>query len=158
MRLARLWIKICAPPERCYALARDLELRRRCDAEAHAIIAARAARGRFNQWEDATWRSANFAVWRSLQPEVFYEEPPISFSEQLPRGLPFSFFHNHSFSDEDGGTLMVHLFKYEFPDGYFPSREFIGMYTDHLLCRRSTTIKRIAEGDDWTSKFTDDDE
>jgi len=60
--------------------------------------------------------------------------------------------HEHYFKPCDNGTIMIDLFHYDIPYGFFGKlfdRFYLFRYINRLLHLRNKTIKEYAESDKW---------
>lgn len=138
-----------APPERCFDLARSVDLH----AEGAAGIAGRATAGRTSGLSEmgdrTTWTARFFGLRFALTTEITGFDRPHGFGDTQCAG-PFAHFgHVYEFQvRDDGQTVMTDTFSYQSPFGP------LGAFFDRVLLRgrmravmdaRALTIKRAAE-------------
>jgi len=162
---AESMIRLCSKtmiltlPERCFDLARSIEVH---SAGASLIdgkaIAGRTA-GLSNQGDQTTWSARFFGIRFSLTTEITDFDPPYGFSDILRAGLFTQFGHVYKFETRGlGQTMMTDEFSFESPLGV------LGALFDSTVLRsrmqrtmnfRANTIKRIAESEEWREYLRD---
>ena len=144
---------IAAPPERCFDLARSVDLHQ---ASSH-LIGGRAVAGRVRglaQLGDWTMWSARFFGLRfSLSTEITLFERPTRLEDTLRSGLFAHFGHRYTFTPLSASrTLMTDDFFFQSPLG------IIGAAFDWLILRpqmraaarsRALFIQSVAASGEW---------
>ncbi len=149
----RTEILIFAPQQRCFDLARSVEM--------HVLgaksIKGKAVAGRtagLSEWHDQTTWSARFLGMRfALTTEITEFDAPHHFADVLYRGLLAHFGHQYTFQPIGAAqTLMTDEFSFESPLGV------LGRLLDQVILRprmqaaadaRILTLKRVAESEQW---------
>jgi ligand-binding SRPBCC domain-containing protein len=140
---------IAAPPERCFDLARDLDLHAASMARSRERAIGGVTTGPMELGDTVTWQARHLGVTRTLTSRMIELDPPRRFADEQVRG-PFAWFrHVHEFHAVPGGTLMTDAFTYEVPYGRLGrlgDRLVLARYMRRLLTSRSAYLKRVAEG------------
>lgn len=145
--------EVLAPRERCFDLARSVDLH----AASSRIIAGKAVAHRVSGLSElgdkTTWSARFFGARFRLTTEITHFDRPHSFSDVLSAGLFRHFGHVYTFkSCGDERTLMIDDFRFESPFGV------LGAIFDALVLRRKMRavalsraqfIKQIAESEAW---------
>ena len=149
----RIETEVLAPCERCFDLARSVDLH---VASSH-LIAGKAVAHRLSGLSEpgdmTTWSARFFGVRFRLTTAITHFDRPHSFSDVLCAGLFRHFAHVYTFEARgDNRTVMTDNFSFESPFG------LLGAAFDALILRRrmllvassrALCIKRVAESDAW---------
>jgi len=144
---------ICAPPARCFDLARSVDLH----AAGASSIQGKAAAGRtagLSVLEDeTTWSARFFGLRFSLTTRIAEFDRPHGFSDVQCAGLFRHFGHVYTFRpDGPARTLMTDEFSFQSPFG------LVGAAFDAFVLRRqmqrvmesrARCVKRAAESEEW---------
>jgi len=143
---------INATIERCFDLARSIDLHiistRQTDEQA---IAGRTT-GLIELGETVTWRAKHLGVWQTLTSKITEFDYPNSFTDEMVKGAFKSFRHEHLFFAINGQTVMKDIFIFETPYGWLGrlvNYLFLGAYMERLLVKRNQVIKEAAETADF---------
>ena len=143
---------INATIERCFDLARSIDLHiistRQTDEQA---IAGRTT-GLIELGETVTWRAKHLGVWQTLTSKITEFDYPNSFTDEMVKGAFKSFRHEHLFLAINGQTVMKDIFIFETPYGWLGrlvNYLFLGAYMERLLVKRNQVIKEAAETADF---------
>lgn len=152
MTLIELVTRIAAPPERCFDLARSIELHMRSTAHTgERAIAGRTA-GLVELGDEITWHARHLGVWQSLTGRITAYDRPRYFQDTMLRGTFQSLRHDHFFEPEAGGTLMRDVLELSAPLGplgWLAERLFLTAYMRRFLEARNRVIKEVAESEEW---------
>ena len=143
-----LQTRIRADIERCFDLARDLDLHRTSFSHTGERIVAGRASGRIELGETVTWRARHFGFALEHTSEITALERPTYFRDEMTRGLFRHFRHDHHFESVAGGTRMIDVLDYAAPFGIvgrLAGRVFLTRYLRRLLGERNEAIRRAAE-------------
>jgi ligand-binding SRPBCC domain-containing protein len=146
---------IDAPIERCFHLARSIEVHLLGNIHFHESAVAIGGRitGVIGLGERVTWRAKHFWVWHELTSEITSLQGPNYFQDVMVRGIFRSMTHDHYFRQlSNGQTEMRDVFVFAAPlpvIGRIAEVVFLGAYMRKLLRERSTVIRRVAESDEW---------
>ncbi len=146
-------VHIHAPAERCFDLARSVDLH----VDSAAEIAARAVGGRMHGLSgagDATIWSARFCGVRfEMTTRLEDFSRPTRFGDRLTRGLPRRFEHVYRFEPTpEGGCAVSDELTFEAPFpllGRWLERLYFARRMRQLVRQRLEHIKGIAENGDW---------
>lgn len=144
---------IAASPERCFDLARSIDLHQRSlDASAERAVAGVTA-GLIGLGDSVTWEATHFGVRQRLTSRITAFERPTFFRDSMVAGAFRRFDHDHWFDAEPtGGTRVRDLFDFDAPVGWLghlANAAFLTRYMRRLLRARNLVIKRVAESDEW---------
>ncbi len=159
MPVIRYETAVRAPPERCFDLARSVDLH----VDSSAEIAARAVGGRragLSGPGDATVWSARFGGLRfSMHTRIEGYARPDHFGDVMTRGLLRRFAHGYRFEPlPDGGCLMSDELDVAAPGplvGRLAERLYLVGRMQHLVRHRLDHIRAVAEGDRWRDYLDD---
>jgi hypothetical protein len=150
-------IVIAAPVERCFDLARSVEVH--LFGNVHwgesAVATAGVTSGILDLRQRVTWRAKHFGVWFELLSEITSLYRPFYFQDRMLRG-PFRFTeHDHFFRIlSSDSTEMKDAFRFVAPLpilGRMAETAVLRQYMQGLLHERNIAIKQIAESGDWRS-------
>ena len=144
---------ILAPPERCFDLARSVDLHAASASVIHGKATAGRTEGLSDLGDRTTWSARFFGMRFSLTTEITAFERPRGFSDVLYSGLFRHFGHVYTFAPVNvGQTVMTDEFSFQSPFG------FVGAVLDTLILRRrmeavmegrARYVKRVAESQEW---------
>jgi ligand-binding SRPBCC domain-containing protein len=149
MPLIHLETFVAAPIERVFDLSRDIDLHKQ--STSMRIIDAIGGRtaGLIGKDETVTWRARHFGVvWKHTSVISGYDRPWF-FRDEMVRGVFARLEHDHLFSEQDGGTLMIDHFFFAVrfgPLGRLIEGTVLRRYMTALLEARAEDIRRAAEG------------
>jgi len=140
--------RINAPIEKCFDLARSIDLH--IESTKHTGERAIAGRtsGLIELGESVTWRAKHFGIWQNLTSKITEFERPNYFVDEMVSGAFKSFRHEHIFLSVNGQTVMKDIFAFESPCGWLGEVAnflFLGRYMQKLLMTRNEVIKQAAE-------------
>ena len=153
MARIELSTRIAAPRERCFDLARSVELHTRSTAATGERAIAGRTSGLLALGDEVTWRARHFGVWRTLTSRITAYERPAYFRDAMVRGTFTRFEHDHYFVEGDPGvTIMRDIVDYVAPlgrIGQLAERLALTRYLRRFLEVRNREIKAVAESDAW---------
>src|SRR2546427_8954976 len=118
MARIELTIHIAAPCERCFDLARSVELHARSASRTGERAVAGRTRGLLELNDEITWQARHFLVRQTLTSRITALQRPSHFRDSMVRGAFSRFDHDHYFTDDHtGGTVMRDIFDYAAPLG-----------------------------------------
>ena len=139
---------IIANIERCFNLARSIDLHVDSMAKTKETAIAGRVSGLIEFGETVTWRAKHFGVWHTLTSKITGFDFPYSFTDEMVTGAFKSFKHQHLFFSQNDGTLMIDIFEFESPFGIFGNLAnvlFLKNYLRKFLQNRNRLIKENAE-------------
>jgi len=139
---------INAPIERCFDLARSIDLHMESTKQTGEKAIAGRISGLIELGETVTWRAKHFAIWQTLTSKITEFEYPNHFTDEMVKGAFKSIRHEHLFYAINNQTVMKDIFIFESPFGWlgtFVNFLFLGRYMENLLKKRNRVIKEAAE-------------
>lgn len=152
MPLIELSIAINAPIERCFDLARSIDLHQLSTQHTNEQAIDGVTEGLINLGETVTWRAKHFGIYQQLTTLITAYDRPHRFVDEMVKGAFQSFCHVHTFQNFEGKTVMRDEFHYVSPFGIigkFVDIIVLKDYMKKLLILRNETIKEVAESDQW---------
>lgn len=154
MARIELSTRVHAPPERCFDLARSVDLHTHSTAATGERAVEGVIHGLLGPGQQVTWRARHFGVWQTLTSRITAYDRPHHFRDSMVRGAFRRFDHDHYFERAtDGGTVMRDIFDYEAPLGplgRLVERLLLTRYLRRFLEERNRQVKAVAESEDWT--------
>ena len=150
MTIIELTTHIDAPIERCFNLARSIDLHLESMSQTGEKAIDGRTGGLIERGETVTWRAKHFGIWQTLTSEIIEFDFPNSFSDEMTEGAFKSMRHEHLFFAVNDQTVMKDIFVFELPYGIFGefvNFVFLGRYMTKLLRKRNKVIKEAAESD-----------
>jgi ligand-binding SRPBCC domain-containing protein len=145
--------RITAPLDRCFDLARSIDLHVLSTGGTGERAIAGKTSGLIEMGETVTWRGRHFGVLLTHTSKIIAYDRPRYFKDCMIEGAFKRFEHEHKFSSEpDGSTLMIDLMEFEAPLrvlGVATERLVLRSYLQRFLKARNSYIKHVAEADEW---------
>lgn len=145
MPVIELATHINAPIEKCFDLARNIDVHVASTRHTGETAIAGRTSGLIELGEWVTWRAKHFGVWQTLTSKITELEYPSFFTDEMVQGAFKNFRHEHYFFAIKDETLMKDIFRYESPYGTIFDLVFLQNYMRRLLEKRNLVIKEIAE-------------
>ena len=139
---------INAPIERCFDLARSIDLHLESTKQTGEMAIGGRTSGLIELGETVTWRAKHFGVWQNLTSKITEFDFPNSFTDEMVSGAFKSFRHEHLFYAVNDQTVMKDIFMFESPGGWLGKGAnflFLSWYMERLLVERNRVIKLTAE-------------
>lgn len=149
------WASIRAPIERCFDLARSVEvhLSGNIHCGEQAIAGGGVTSGLVDLGQTVTWRAKHFGVWHQLTSRITQFDRPMFFQDAMVAGIFRLMRHDHIFRAlEPDQTGMKDVFRFAAPIpilGRAAEIAFLRRYMRNLLRERNAVLKRIAESTEW---------
>lgn len=144
--------EINAPIERCFDLARSIELHQLSTGKTQEKAIAGRTSGLIGLNETVTWRAKHFGVWQELTSQITAFHHPTTFTDEMVKGIFKQIHHTHRFTTDNGKTIMIDEFDFKSPMGFLGKIVeiiFLKNYLKNLLTQRNLLIKVCAEGNEW---------
>jgi ligand-binding SRPBCC domain-containing protein len=141
-------IAIRAPIERCFDLARNVDVHVQSTAGTNERAVGGVTHGLMELGQEVTWEATHFGVRQRLTSRITAYDRPQSFRDSQVRGAFQRFDHDHLFSCMDGLTTMTDVFDFTSPLGWLglaADRLFLQRHMRMFLTERQHVIKSIAE-------------
>ncbi|MES2829474.1 MAG: hypothetical protein V4687_15040 [Bacteroidota bacterium] len=148
MPTIRLETSIEAPREKVFDLARSIDTHVASTAQTNEKAVAGKTSGLIELGEWVTWEAKHFGIVQRLTSKVTEMAKPKYFVDEMVSGAFKSFKHEHTFEENDAGTIMIDIFSYISPYGIFgqiADKLFLKRYMTNLLALRNQIIKAQAE-------------
>lgn len=139
---------INAAVERCFDLARDIDVHVESMAASRERAVAGVTSGLIGLGEEVTWEARHFGIRWRVTSRITEFDRPRRFVDEMQRGPFASFRHDHCFDSQGGTTTMVDVVDYRLPLGALGAiadTAVIGRYLRRLLETRNGYIKKLAE-------------
>lgn len=150
---------IRAPIERCFGLARSVEVHLAGNvhsgesAVAVAGTGAGITSGLVGMAQRVTWRAKHFGVWHNLTSEITAMDRPVYFQDTMIQGIFRFMKHDHFFRPLScDQTVMKDVFCFAAPIpllGRLAEMAVLRRYMHALLRERNAVLKEIAESSEW---------
>jgi len=124
---------INASQQRCFDLARSIDLHLQSTVSTGERVVEGKTSGLVELGDEITWEATHFGIRQRLSVRIIELNPYTSFTDCMVKGAFKSMNHRHSFEFSDGKTSMKDHFCYETPFGIF------GTLFDFLLLKRHMT-------------------
>ena len=144
---------ISAPRERCFDLARSIDLHLVSTDGTNERAVAGVTSGLISLGQEVTWTGRHLGMRVSHASRITEYERPLHFQDAMVRGKFRTFRHDHFFDDlQPGRTRMRDVMEFAAPFG--PIGRVVEIlllkrHMLHLLLRRNECIRRTAEGTEW---------
>ncbi|MGZ3755112.1 MAG: SRPBCC family protein [Mucilaginibacter sp.] len=148
MTQIELTTHINAPIERCFDLARSIDLHIESTKQTGEQAIAGRTTGLIQLGESVTWRARHFGIWQTLTSKITELDYPNHFTDEMVSGAFKSFRHEHYFYAIHNQTVMKDIFCFESPAGWLGELFnflVLGRYMQRLLEKRNQVIKDAAE-------------
>lgn len=137
-----------APIERCFDLARDVEVHTQTTAKTKEKAVGGITSGLLNKGNHVTWEATHFGVKQRLTAQIIEMHPPYTFTDVLVKGVFHSFTHTHTFTKSGTGTIMTDVVEYKAPLGIIgqvADALFLEKYMKNFIASRASELKNLAE-------------
>jgi ligand-binding SRPBCC domain-containing protein len=149
MPVIRIETLIAAPPQRCFDLARDVEVHMSSTSRSGERAIAGVTSGLLGHGDTVTWEATHFGIRQRLTSRMTLFQPPFVFEDEQVSGAFSSFTHRHEFHPEGAATVMVDVFRYKSPLGVLgmlADKLFLEAYMRRFLRERAAFLRNVAEG------------
>jgi ligand-binding SRPBCC domain-containing protein len=143
---------INAPINRCFDLARSIDLHKLSTAGTNEEAIAGVTTGLIGKGQTVTWRATHFGITQTLTSKITELTYPDFFRDEMLQG-PFKMIkHDHIFIESADATIMKDIFLFESPAGILGklfNKVILERYLINLLKKRNNMIREVAETDRW---------
>ena len=139
---------VAAPPERCFDLARDVDVHMAGSAAFHERAIAGVMHGKMRMGDEVTWEAKHLGRRWRLTSRITAFEPPHRFVDDMQRGPFARWHHEHRFQPTPAGTLMIDDAEFASPYGWLGrlvDRVLLTWYMRRLLLAHDRFIRDVAE-------------
>lgn len=140
--------QVDAPLERVFAASLSIDDHLGSMAAFGETAVAGVTSGQIGLGETVTWRARHLGLTWRMTSTVSELEPPDRFVDEQVRGPFRSFRHEHLFSRNGSGTIMVDLVVFRAPLGplgVVAERLVLRHYLHRILTARNVHLKRTLE-------------
>jgi len=152
MPIIRLVTEINAPLERCFNLARSVDLHKLSTGGTREEAVAGITSGLIGMGEEVTWEATHFWIRQRLSSRITAYQYPVSFRDEMIEGTFKKIKHDHRFEEVNGRVYMNDRFEFKSPMGLLGELVNVLLLTPYLrrlLEKRNKMIKATAEGEQW---------
>jgi len=152
MHKIELTTQINAPIERCFLLSLSVDVHCQSTKGTNEKAIAGVTSGLMKLNDTVTWRAKHFGIYQNLTSKITQYEYPNCFVDEMMKGAFKRMYHQHLFQQNGEGTIMKDVFEFEAPFGILGkvfSKLVLVNYMRHFLEIRNSTIKKVAEGEEW---------
>ena len=139
---------INAPIERCFDLARSIDLHVQSMQSSGEQAIAGNKDGLIGLHESVTWRAEHFGIPFEMTNKITKMEYPTCFVDEMVKGPFKKLHHQHQFKIIDAQTEMTDVFEFQAPFGLLGrliEKIFLKNYLLKLIEKRNKVIKFQAE-------------
>jgi ligand-binding SRPBCC domain-containing protein len=146
---------IQAPIQRCFDLARSVEVRLKGNVHfgEQVLAAGGVTSGLLGLGEQVTWRARHFRVRQRLTSQITAFESPHYFQDTMLQGAFHSMQHDHYFRSISAEEMeMKDVFRFAAPVpvlGRVVEWLVLKRYMRKLLDERNAVVKQVAESGEW---------
>ncbi|HEY9137594.1 MAG TPA: SRPBCC family protein [Terriglobus sp.] len=146
---------IAAPIERCFDLARSIELHLLGTQATGEQAIGGVTSGLIGEGQSVRWRAKHFGIWQQLESRITAYDRPAFFQDTMVKGAFRFMQHDHIFQRVDADhTLMEDRFVFAAPVPFFgrlAEELVLKRYMKRFLQQRNAILKQAAESDQWKS-------
>ena len=139
---------IQAAPERCFDLARDIDLHCATASRTQERAIAGVTSGLIGLGESVTFEGVHFGVRQRFTARVTEFDFPHRFVDEMTRGAFRTMKHVHEFAPHNSGTRMTDTLIWTSPlgiMGVIADKLFVERHLRHFLLERNAALKAFAE-------------
>ena len=118
MPTIRLRTPIDAPTERCFDVARSIDLHVQSQIRHREEAIAGVTTGLIGMDDDVTWRARHLGVRQTMTIRITRFDRPTHFRDVMVRGAFRRFEHDHYFEPTDSRTVMTDVCAFDAPWGW----------------------------------------
>lgn len=148
MTTINLITKINSPIKDVFDLNRNIDIHKLSTAKSNETAIEGVTSGLINLNETVTWRGKHFGVYQTHKSLITEMKFPNYFVDEMVEGRFKSFKHQHTFSEENGITIMKDEIQYETPFGIIGKlfdKFVLKNYLTDFIQERNEFIKNLAE-------------
>jgi ligand-binding SRPBCC domain-containing protein len=144
---------ISAPRERCFDLARSIDLHLVSTEGTGERAIAGVTSGLIGAGQEVAWRGWHLGLPVSHRSRITQYQRPQHFQDCMVKGSFRSFCHDHHFEEVQADrTRMTDVMEFSAPFGVvgrMVEKVLLRRHMLQLLLRRNECLRRTAEGDAW---------
>lgn len=135
-----------------FDLSRSIDLHKISTAHTNEEAIAGVTSGLISLNESVTWKAKHFFIYQKLTTKITTFNPPVSFTDEMTKGIFKIFKHRHLYNYNKEGVEMIDILEFAAPLGIIGrvfERVFLKNYLKRLLIKRNKIIKEFAESEKW---------
>jgi ligand-binding SRPBCC domain-containing protein len=139
---------ILAPPQRCFDLARDIDVHCQTTSSTRERAVAGVTSGLIGAGQTVTFEAVHFGVRQRLTSKITDFDAPHRFVDEMVEGAFASLRHVHEFEARGKHTLMRDTLEWRSPLGVLgkiADTLFLRAYMTRFIKQRGESLRRIAE-------------
>ena len=143
---------IKAPGQRVFDLSRSITMHAVSMKHTNEKAIKGVISGLINLNETVTWQAKLLFKQRIMEVRITEMMPFENFTDEMVQGDFKSMKHEHHFKEIENGTIMIDLFSFKTPFGWWGKVAnfiFLKQYLQKLLETRNAAIKLYAETNQW---------
>lgn len=148
MTTINLITRIKAPIQTVFDLNRDIDIHKLSTSKSNETAIEGVTSGLINLNETVTWHGRHFGFYQTHKSLISAMDAPNYFIDEMVEGRFKSFKHQHTFTEENGITIMKDTIEYETPFGLFGKlfdKLILKNYLTSFIQERNEFIKNLAE-------------
>ena len=152
MPVIHLTTFIKAPRQRVFDLSRSITMHAVSMKHTNEKAIKGVISGLIYLNETVTWQAKLLFKQRVMEVRITEMKPFENFTDEMVKGDFKSMKHEHHFKEIENGTIMIDLFSFKTPYGWWGKVAnfiFLKQYLQKLLETRNAAIKLYAETNQW---------
>ena len=152
MPVIHLTTFIKAPRQRVFDLSRSITMHAVSMKHTNEKAIKGVISGLIYLNETVTWQAKLLFKQRVMEVRITEMKPFENFTDEIVKGDFKSMKHEHHFKEIENGTIMIDLFSFKTPYGWWGKVAnfiFLKQYLQKLLETRNAAIKLYAETNQW---------
>ena len=148
MTTIHLITKIKAPIETVFNNSRNITIHIETASKTNEKAIAGVTSGLIELDETVTWEGIHFGLKLQHQSKITQMQFPNYFTDEMVEGCFKTFKHEHTFTHENGTTIMEDKLMYETPFGIFGKlfdKIVLEKYLTNFLLERNRSLKILSE-------------
>lgn len=148
MAIITLKTIINAPIEKCFDIARSIDLHVHSMQSSNEKAVGGIKSGLINLNESVTWKARHFGFNFTMKSKITAMEKPHYFIDEMISGPFKKLYHQHIFKATGSKTEMTDVFEFEAPFGFLGTiaeKLVLRKYMLNLLTQRNLVIEKQAE-------------
>jgi ligand-binding SRPBCC domain-containing protein len=149
---------ISGPIERCFDLARCIDLHVASSGGTGESAIAGVTTGLIGLDETVTWKGRHLGLLLTHQSLITAYDRPRHFQDSMLRGAFRSYIHDHYFDLREGGTVMTDVMQFTAPLSLLGRLAEVLVLERHMrvfLEHRNDFVKQVAESTQWKRYLSD---
>ena len=139
---------ILASPQRCFDLARDIDVHCQTTSSTKERAVAGVTSGLIGAGQSVTFEAVHFGVRQRLTSKITEFDAPHRFVDEMVEGAFASLRHVHEFEAQGEHTLMRDTLEWRSPLGFLGNIAdvlFLKAYMTRFIKERGEALRQVAE-------------